>query len=118
MSGVRVFEYLVLTTVYNSLLLISNLFVISAEFNIPGLDCQFEGSCHWKWNSSTTPSFRVVTGQEVNNSWVPGDGALGGPFSDADNNTHVFTNKCYQEKQQSFDKRFSLNLNNKYFAKY
>ncbi|XP_024082782.1 leukocyte tyrosine kinase receptor isoform X3 [Cimex lectularius] len=51
---------------------------------VSGTFCDFEKACSWK----PEPGFKVVTGQEVNNSWIPGDGQLGGPFSDADNNTH------------------------------
>ncbi|CAH1397163.1 unnamed protein product [Nezara viridula] len=45
--------------------------------------CGFEDQCGWRYNLT-----RLVTGQEVNNSWVPGDSALQGPFADVDNNTN------------------------------
>lgn len=47
--------------------------------------CTFEEPCSWKYSSNV----KVVTGQEVNNSWVPQPRVLPpGPFVDASNNTH------------------------------
>ncbi|KAF6214838.1 hypothetical protein GE061_009581 [Apolygus lucorum] len=50
-------------------------------------DCDFEKPCLWDLKDG---GFKIVTGQEVNNSWVPSDGHLGGPFTDADNNTNGY----------------------------
>lgn len=47
--------------------------------------CDFEKPCPWDVKDG---GFKIVTGQEVNNSLVPSDGRLGGPFTDADNNTN------------------------------
>ncbi|BES88646.1 Hypothetical protein NTJ_01453 [Nesidiocoris tenuis] len=47
--------------------------------------CDFERPCDWESRDS---GFKIVTGIEVNNTWIPKPGYVGGPFTDADNNTN------------------------------
>ncbi|XP_063232393.1 leukocyte tyrosine kinase receptor [Bacillus rossius redtenbacheri] len=46
----------------------------------PGLRCDFEAPCDWRWNDSWPLGFRLVSGRQMNDSAAPG------PFTDADNN--------------------------------
>lgn len=63
-----------------------------ATQSIPGISCNFEEPCEWKWDeqkSETQPGFQISTGQDVINarSKLPDPiYEYSGPTTDADNN--------------------------------